>query len=287
MIDAYLDESGIHKSAPVCLIAGYFGGAGQWRKFERDWRKAFKDSHVALEEFHATDFLRKRKHKVLLEKLVEIIPRYKINPVTVGIIVQDFMSFNLMQRRFMTGATLLGRELKTSGSPNRPYFAPFQTCIRRVASYAPVGGKAHFSFGLDRPFGKYAQELYRIIKESQQPGGNRERLGRLSLPLAKETPQLQAADLLACLSFQHLERAMAENDLAIPRDPLLVGCLAKTRMPEDHVFMDKECLQGMLEQTYRLTGLWDGSSAKNVFTLENPGVTPAFDTEDETQLPEA
>lgn len=26
MIDAYLDESGIHDKAAICVIAGYFGG---------------------------------------------------------------------------------------------------------------------------------------------------------------------------------------------------------------------------------------------------------------------
>jgi hypothetical protein len=35
MIDAYLDESGIHDGAEVCLIAGYFGGRVQWRKFSK------------------------------------------------------------------------------------------------------------------------------------------------------------------------------------------------------------------------------------------------------------
>ncbi|MGD0793495.1 MAG: hypothetical protein ABR920_17135 [Terriglobales bacterium] len=39
MIDAYLDESGVHDGAAMCVIAGYFGGNGQFRRFERDWKK--------------------------------------------------------------------------------------------------------------------------------------------------------------------------------------------------------------------------------------------------------
>jgi hypothetical protein len=35
MIDAYLDESGIHEGAEVCVIAGYFGGKGQWREIRQ------------------------------------------------------------------------------------------------------------------------------------------------------------------------------------------------------------------------------------------------------------
>ena len=32
MIDAYLDESGIHDGADICVVAGYFGGPSQFKK---------------------------------------------------------------------------------------------------------------------------------------------------------------------------------------------------------------------------------------------------------------
>src|SRR6185437_8468888 len=57
MVEAYMDESGIHDGAHVCVIAGYYGGKNQWRSFEQRWRKILKDTNTpALKEFHAIEF---------------------------------------------------------------------------------------------------------------------------------------------------------------------------------------------------------------------------------------
>src|ERR1700683_5218102 len=61
MIEGYIDETGIHDGATVCVIAGYFGGRGQWKRFEHDWRLALKDSEVPLADFHALNFMKRRK----------------------------------------------------------------------------------------------------------------------------------------------------------------------------------------------------------------------------------
>lgn len=61
MIDAYLDESGIHKEASVCVIAGYFAGRGKWKRFEDDWRQLLADFNVPMERFHAKNFFRNAK----------------------------------------------------------------------------------------------------------------------------------------------------------------------------------------------------------------------------------
>src|SRR5271165_431549 len=55
MLDAYLDESGIHDGAAICAIAGYFGGRGQWRKFESDWKCLLHNFGVPMGKFHAKD----------------------------------------------------------------------------------------------------------------------------------------------------------------------------------------------------------------------------------------
>jgi hypothetical protein len=57
MLEAYMDESGIHDGAHVCVIAGYYGGESQWRRFEPRWQKIIEDADTpALKEFHARDF---------------------------------------------------------------------------------------------------------------------------------------------------------------------------------------------------------------------------------------
>jgi hypothetical protein len=147
MIKAYLDESGIHDGASVCVVAGYFGGLGQWKRFERLWKQVLLKFDIP--EFHAKGFVKNTRHTDLILALAKATVRYKIYPVSHAIFVKDFHNFSKEERRFLTGATLspLG-QLAQGGSPDRPYFAPFQQIIKRVATYAPKSGKAHFSFGL-------------------------------------------------------------------------------------------------------------------------------------------
>ena len=265
MIEAYLDESGIHKGAAYCVIAGYYGGRGQWRRFEHDWRRALTDHDVPLEKFHALDLLKRHKYffgwsdaqqSGLLASLSNAITKYKIHPVSFALVVEDFKSFSLLQRRFFTGAEMRNGKLVTSGCPNRPYFAPFMRCMKHVASYAPAGGKAHFFFGLDRPFAKYAQALYKLIAEKPFDIRNRERLGDIAFPLAKQTPHLQAADLLAFLTVEHMKE-IGPHGYAHPKS-WLKEVLARTQMQDDHVLLDKAHFQETLKMSYMLAEAWDG-----------------------------
>jgi hypothetical protein len=262
MIDAYLDESGIHDGAAICVIAGYFGGRGQFGKLDQAWKRVLEDFNFPVADLHATDLIKSHRHAPMLKVLAETIARQsKIHPVSFGIVVEDFQSFPLKQRQFMTGATLKNGKLVTSGSPNKPYFVPFQFCIKKVAQYAPVGGKADFFFGLDRPFAKYATSLFDEIKKNA-PFWNwesKDRLGGREFPLASETAGLQAADLLAHLTYKHMLERYAANDWDVQPTGILLDCLTNSRAIDDHEFQDKHCLQATLEKSYQLVGNWDGS----------------------------
>lgn len=249
MIEAYLDETGIHEGAPFCVIAGYFGGPGQWKKFDPAWRRALSGFGVPLDQFHALDLMQRRKsffgwdgkrQSELLTSLTAAMTMYKIYPVSVGLVIADFQELSLTQRRFVTGATMKNGQLVSSGCPNKPYFAPFQYCMKRVVSYAEVGGRADFFFGLDRSFAKYARTLYDIIKRSKQPDETRCRLGEIAFPMAKETPGLQAADLLAYLTANHMREH--PNGPADP-DRLLHSVLERSRMQEDHSFLNGDAIR--------------------------------------------
>jgi hypothetical protein len=54
MFQAYLDESGIDHETEFSVLAGYVGGVGQWKRFERRWRSIIKK--YGVEEFHAKRF---------------------------------------------------------------------------------------------------------------------------------------------------------------------------------------------------------------------------------------
>jgi Protein of unknown function (Hypoth_ymh) len=72
MIEAYLDETGIHDGAPFCVIAGFFGGLGQWGRFDSAWRRALSAFDVPLDQFHALDLMRGRKFFFRLGKRPQI-----------------------------------------------------------------------------------------------------------------------------------------------------------------------------------------------------------------------
>src|SRR5580698_4734839 len=113
MLDAYLDESGIHDKAEVCVIAGYFGGPGQWRKFEAAWRALLVSFSVPMNKFHAKDIYPKpcgffhgwsaARHFEFLSAIAATIAAHKkIHPVGFGILVRDFFSYSENVRRFFT-----------------------------------------------------------------------------------------------------------------------------------------------------------------------------------------
>ena len=273
MMHAYLDESGIHDGAVICVVAGYFGGQAQLRKLEQAWLKVLKRYDFPLKDFHAKDLAKARRHRPMLEELARTIgTQPKVYPVCYGIVVDDFNAYTLNQRRWLTGATLNEKtgKLKTTGAPSKPYFVPFQNCLRTVTSYAPVGGKAHFFFGVDRPFADYALAVFTQIKKqltetevepAWQTWFTRDRLGDVAFPLASETPQLQAADLFVHLAYQHMLEHRAAGDLggAMPTG-MLLDCIKNMRALEDLRFQDKACLDDYLEQARALAGNWDSET---------------------------
>jgi len=263
MLEAYLDESGIHNGAAICVIAGYWGLASQWKWFDKKWRATLQDFNFPLKDFHATDLIGSRLHGPMLEKLAEVISKFHLYPVTVGIIVDDFNSFSLKQRKFMTGATLVGNtgKFKSSGAPNKPYFVPFGFCLRKITDYTKPGRKVNFFFGLDRPMANYAKEMFKQIKTADDwPGSawkSKNRVGDPAFPLAKQTPQLQAADLLVLLSYRRMLERHAANDWRVSPSGLLATCLRNSKSKYDHVFMDKISLQETLNSSFAEFGNWD------------------------------
>jgi uncharacterized protein DUF3800 len=127
VIQSYLDESGVHDNAPVCVIAGYFGEKCDWKHFKRQWLSVFAGAGIPLGEFHAKEWIKNRKYRTLLDNLARTISsNHKIYPVSIGVVVKDFNAYSLEDRKFLTGARVTDGKLVTSGAPSKPYFMPFQ-----------------------------------------------------------------------------------------------------------------------------------------------------------------
>ena len=266
MIEAYLDESGIHENARVCVIAGYFGGPGQMKLFTTAWQQTLAEFGFPMKDFHATALVRSRRYQPMLKALATVCGlQRRVYPTTDAVVVDDFYKFGLSERRFLTGAVLdasCGR-LVTSGCPNKPYFVPFQNILKKICDAAPRGGKAHFNFGCDRAFSKYATaffeqiEVYTPVRNPLRSWMSRDRLGKAKYPQAAETAVLQAADLLVYLQHAELKRLlnMESRFGKFPR-LLLSLCLRNSRSSSDHTFQQEDGLRHTLDQVTSLSPNW-------------------------------
>jgi len=263
MIQSYLDESGVHDGASVCVIAGYFGEKVDWGRFDSDWRIVFDEFKIPMAEFHATSWVRQRRYAPAVESLATTIGHHKIYPVSVGLVVEHFNGCSLEDRKFLTGARVTDGRLITTGAPSKPYFMPFQQCLKRVAEYTGQGDKADFYFGLGRAFADYARILLKEIREHPE-SPFRERLGQDSYPLAKDTPGLQAADLLAHLTYLDMQERVSKNSWDSSPSPLLRTCLVNARRGDDFFYYDDECIEGTLAKAREITGEWSASGLDRV-----------------------
>jgi hypothetical protein len=74
-------------------------------------------------------------------------------------------------------------------------------------------------------------------------------MGSISFPLAAKTAQLQAADLLAHLTYLHLLKTLFSQD--VPQDymQVLAPCLANTKKELHHVYQTGGLLRKVLNTT--------------------------------------
>lgn len=235
VMEAYFDESGIHDRAKVCVVAGFYGDQSSWREFENGWNAILSD-YPALsgEGFHAKRFYgRKNGRRVgpysrwsddeagqFLERLLSCVVSNHIFPIGYAVIVADFLALPLFSRQWFTGAKFskVGRA-KTSGCPNKPYYVPFQFCVLKAAQRAAAiaEDKLHISVGLDRNFHDYAAALYEyLLVDERVPESLRDRLGTLRNPPAKDTPGIQAADLIAYVMYGSSLAALENPDYHPP-----------------------------------------------------------------------
>jgi len=263
MIQAFLDESGIHDGSDVCVVAGYYGQPGAWRKLDERWRKILRGTNVPLNKCHALDLIEHRKfffqmprdeHAKLVTDLACAVASFRVYPVTVALILADFRDLTDPQKRFFTGATIDDTtkpgKLNANGCPTTPYFMPFLHCVRKVFDNAP-NMEVDFHFGFARPFHGYATEMFKMIR-SRNPAAH--------TPIqseAKETPQMQAADLLCYTTYKHMVERYATKDWnVVPSEPLRT-LLANLQHPEDCQFFNNETITDSLRMTYERAGNWD------------------------------
>ncbi len=262
---SYFDESGIHQGSEACIVAGYFGKKGPWRKLASGWSATLKEFKVPLAEFHATDVVRRKgffsgwgdRTDTLLHSLAKIVSECSVYPVCYGLFTKDFFSFSLSERRFMTGGTWEpGKRKLGNGCPERPYFVAFNECLRVVTSYTPAARRADFSFGSDRPVSGYAASLFRYLRQRGEamkranipfdPKSSPNKFGTIAFPLAKETPELQLADLFSYMSYKHMLERSRTGDWNTPPSRTLITLLRNRKSPLDTSYRTAKLLRDMI-----------------------------------------
>jgi hypothetical protein len=263
MIEAYMDESGIHEGAHVCVIGGYWGSIKKWKRFERRWKQIIEDAgEPTLKEFHSTDFWyadgRRKgifarwsndKADKFIADLATCIVDSGIYPTAAVLVVADWKKLNKDERMFLTGGRYNKSTLKwvTRGAPNRLYFLPFQFAIEYPALSCQAGLHVHYVFDLNKQFKKHALDLFGLMKIDPKINA-RHRMGALDFETGEAAPGLQAADMLAYQIYKFSKVRIEFGKLAkrSQMSPLLQKIIKNVREHHDFPFLDKEGLNVVL-----------------------------------------
>lgn len=255
MIEAYMDESGIHDGAHVCVIAGYWGKVKQWKPFEKRWREILRHAdEPTLKEFHSTEFWNAEGHRKgvftrwsdakadkFIDDLVTCIVETKIFPTSSVLVVDEWKKLNKNERTFLTGGRINPATLKwiKPGAPNKTYFFPFQLAIVHPANGCARGLHVHYTFDLNKQFKNHASSLYQLLK-ADETLECRHQLGALDMEIGEVAIGLQAADMLAYQNYKWA-KVRIERGEPVPMEEvptLLRRLLTNARDGDDFPFLD-------------------------------------------------
>ena len=106
------------------------------------------------------------------------------------------------------------------------------------------GERLHFFAGLDRTFAGCATELHKFLREDVRiPPDLRSKLGDITYPLAKNTPGIQAADLLVHLMYLHSINQAKQGQLETPR--ILRQLSKRAKQNQKFTLFNAEAIQEM------------------------------------------
>lgn len=258
MVEAYMDESGIHDGAQLCVIAGYWGNVRKWKRFEQTWKQIIKDTgEPTLKEFHSTEFWsgdgsRKgifaqwsdEKAERFINDLANCIVESNIFPTSAALVISDWDKLNKAERMALTGGYYDTAQNKwtASGAPNRKYFLPFQFAVVNPAIHCKSGLHVHYIFDLNKQFKHHAADLYALMRKDRNLEC-RHKLGALDFETGENAPGLQAADLLAYQSYKCSEIGKAKRPTRFSElPPLLKRLLTNWQDESDFALFDREGL---------------------------------------------
>ncbi|MEO6323804.1 MAG: hypothetical protein ABIQ65_04190 [Thermoanaerobaculia bacterium] len=157
MLKAFVDESGIHDGASICVVAGYVGTAAQWQLLDE-----LLALTVPNEVFHAKDFYARRsggrrvgrykgwsdeRASTHLEHFVRSVETTGVRQIAAAVNVRDFLAMSIEDRRVLTGgeqrrSMVDGVETveASGGSPKHAYYLAYmQVLIEACQALDAIG----------------------------------------------------------------------------------------------------------------------------------------------------
>jgi hypothetical protein len=210
--ESFADDSGTHAGADRCVCAGYLAHAEEWKMFEVQWRKIL--DRVDVDAFHSEEFYRRgpkyrawsEKHREnFISDLFRVISGRDLSLFGTAIDVPLFLSLSEHERRYLTDGVYNSRKKKwvRSGSPNRPFYMPFNSCINILGHAVPEGKVLSMTISCQGDYEPWMREIYRRVRSTEGLPFRQKLAEDISFRSYKSVMALQAADLAAYHFYQY------------------------------------------------------------------------------------
>lgn len=199
----FVDESGIHKSSKIFVLAGFFAPEEVWVDFTGAWQ-AVLDTH-GIEVFHAKEcnasegeFKKFKQHReernaFVIDLLKVISDRPRIEPFYTGVILDDYQTV-----------------MRQYPDYEHPYYACMKWVFSEIGLLMEMAGVPTTEivasvFDRQKKFSEQALTLFDEMVEDKT-WGFRERFDSIAFASKRRFKPLQAADALAYDAYREFNR---------------------------------------------------------------------------------
>jgi hypothetical protein len=279
MLKAYFDESGIHASAKVCLVAGIIADLRVCTNLAASWRNLLVRYQVPY--FHAKEYAQrtgpfrpkevkrigtfglthreylwddKKRFEFETDAISVINESLWIQIVGCAVNQRDFFAFSLDERRWLTGGFLSNTgKWKKQGAPTKPYFLAFRQTIMDAVKFTQrvdVGGVpqgtgdiVHFVFDQQREYESSACAIFNNMKRAES--SVKDRIGDIIFTSKTQALPLQVADFIAYEWYRNIEEALVQGSHQFRNQAAKRLFQREKRL----VYMNGSILKAMLERS--------------------------------------
>lgn len=241
MLQGFFDDSGTNDPAPVIVWGGLIGPPERWDELSAAWRRMLNRPHpgwAPLKQFSTRDCRfgfgefkpyaeAESEREAVMRGFREIVGAVRLKAVAYAIKKAAFQQFLSPEIRGITG---------------NEEFSVLASCIKHLER---LSGGSEFAVALDR--GRMNQHTVELLNQVDDTYGNRH---SHSFLVVKDTPPLQAADMVATEAFWSAKAMFCEQGEFVPRSHL--SELIEATDLEAFFCGEEECL--VMVENYRKTG---------------------------------